>query len=60
MSRAKPLALGDVQALAQYMIDIHVHAMKPMAFAMTGALKVPASSTPLAVVTLGELMPTRL
>ncbi|WP_018079274.1 YkgJ family cysteine cluster protein [Thiobacillus denitrificans] len=125
VSRANPLALGDVQALAQYMIDnrvmcpflvdhrcsiypvrpamcrahvvaanpglcatmpgrvgetigVHhmlatfgpgsphlpfdkyVHAMKPLAFAMTGALKVPASSTPLTVVTLGELMPTRL
>ena len=39
--------------------DKYVHAMKPLAFAMTGALKVPASSTPLMVVTLGDLIPLR-
>lgn len=58
--------IGGVHMLATFgpesphlPFDKYVHAMKPLAFAMTGALKVPASSTPLAVVTLGELMPTR-
>ena len=40
-------------------VDEYVHAMKPLAFAMTGALKVPAPSTPLMVVTLGDLIPVR-
>lgn len=40
-------------------VDKYVHAMKPLAFAMTSALKVPAPSTPLMVVVLEDLIPPR-
>lgn len=37
--------------------DSYVHAMKPLAFAMTEALKVPVPSTPMLAITLGDVMP---
>ena len=37
-------------------VDKYVHAMKPLAFAMTAPLKVPVPSTPLMVMTLGDVM----
>lgn len=37
----------------------YVHAMKPLAYAMTAVLKVPAPSTPIQAVTLGDLMPVK-
>lgn len=59
-------SIGAVHMLATFgaesphlPVDKYVHAMKPLAFAMTGALKVPVSSTPLMVVTLGDLIPVR-
>jgi hypothetical protein len=36
--------------------DKYPHAMKPLAFAMTSALQVPAPSTPMMAVTLGDLI----
>ena len=35
----------------------YMHAMKPLAFAMTEALNVPAPSTPMLAVVLGDIMP---
>lgn len=37
----------------------YMHAMKPLAFSMTSALKIPAPSTPLQAVTLGDLIPMK-
>lgn len=37
-------------------VDRYVHAMKPLAFAMTGALKVPAPSTPTFGIALFDLV----
>ncbi len=35
---------------------VYPHSMKPLAFAMTGALRVPASSTPAQAIGLGDLL----
>lgn len=39
--------------------ELYPHAFKPLAFAMTGALGVPAPSTPMMAITLADLMPAR-
>lgn len=37
--------------------DRYYHAMKPLAFAMTGVFKLPVPSTPMQGVMLGDLLP---
>jgi Fe-S-cluster containining protein len=41
-------------------VDQYFHSMKPLAFEMTGALKVPVQSTPMLGVALGDLIPASL
>ena len=59
-------SIGGVHMLATFgaesphlPVEKYGHAMKPLAFAMTGALNVPAPSTPLMAIMLGDLIPTR-
>lgn len=40
--------------------ELYPHAFKPLAFATTKALGLPAPSTPMMAITLGDLMPARL